>query len=53
MDKVDQIVYFKGMAIRSRKAAIDFAEQAVKHMYKGGVSINSKQDTKGGIMLHR
>ena len=53
IEKVYQIVYFKDMGIRSRKAAIEFAEAAVKHMYKGGLSVNSEQDTKGGIMLHR
>jgi hypothetical protein len=53
IEKVYQIVYFKDMGIRSRKTAIEFAEAAVKHMYKGGLSVNSQQDTKGGIMLHR
>ena len=53
MDKVHHIVYFKDMAIRSKKAAIGFAEAAVKHMYKGGLSVNAEQNTKGGIMLHR
>ena len=53
VDKVHQLVYFKDMAIRSRKAAIGFAEAAVKHHYKNGLSLNAEQDTKGGIMLHR
>eukprot|EP00802_Teleaulax_amphioxeia_P012363 Tamp_12405.p5 GENE.Tamp_12405~~Tamp_12405.p5 ORF type:complete len:126 (-),score=51.06 Tamp_12405:1438-1764(-) len=53
VDKVHHIVYFKDMAIRSKKAAIGFAEAAVKHMYKGGLSVNAEQNTKGGIMLHR
>jgi hypothetical protein len=53
VDKVHQLVYFKDMAIRSRKAAIGFAEAAVKHHYKNGLSLNAEQNTKGGIMLHR
>lgn len=53
VDKVHQIVYFKEMSIRSRKAALEFAEAAVKHMYKGGLSINAEQDTNAGIMLHK
>ena len=30
-----------------------FPEISVKHMYKGGVSFNSNQDTQGGIMVSR
>ena len=52
VEKVHQIVYFKDMGIRSRKAAIEFAEAAVKHLYKDGISLNAEQDTKGGPMLH-
>ena len=52
VEKIHQIVYFKDMGIRSRKAAIEFAEAAVKHMYKNGISLNADQDTKGGPMLH-
>jgi hypothetical protein len=52
IDKVHQIVYFKDMGIRSRKAAIGFAEAAVRHMFKDGISLNAEQDTKGGPMLH-
>jgi len=53
VDKVHQIVYFKEMGIRSKQAAIGFAEKAVKHLYRDGMSINAEQDTKGGIMLHK
>lgn len=53
VEKVHQIVYFKDMAIRSRKAAVGFAEAAVMHHYKNGLSLNAEQNTKGGIMLHR
>ena len=52
VDKVHQIVYFKEMGIRSRKAATGFAEAAVRHMFKNGISLNAEQDTKGGPMLH-
>ena len=52
VEKIHQIVYFKDMGIRSRKAAIEFAEAAVKHMYKNGISLHADQDTKGGPMLH-
>lgn len=53
VDKVHQMVYFKEMGIRSKQAAIGFAEKAVKHLYRDGMSINVEQDTKGGIMLHK
>ena len=53
VDKVHQIVYFKEMGIRSRKAAVEFAEAAVKHHFKDGHAVNTEQDTKGGIMLHK
>ena len=53
VDKVHQIVYFKEMGIRSRKAAVEFAEAAVKHHFKDGHAVNTEQDTRGGIMLHK